>query len=88
MRPKIETPLCKHPIARDQFVCPSVRLLSFHPSVHLRLLVRNISSLPLAQSGQYFTHRIPLGKGYAVMLNHVSKFKVRVLSELYLKSMS
>lgn len=32
---------------------------SVYPSVHPSLLVQRISSLPLAQSGSYFTHRVP-----------------------------
>lgn len=40
--------------------------------------------VPLAQSGSYFINisRAPLGKGCAVTLNQVSKFKVKVIAEL------
>jgi hypothetical protein len=55
------------------FVHPSVRL-----SVCLRSLVGSISSLPLAQSGLYFIHRVPSVKGCAVTLNKVCRSWVKV----------
>lgn len=53
---------------RDQSVSLSVCL-----SVCPRYLVRNIPSLPLAQGGSDFTHRVPTVKGCAVILNKVCK---------------
>lgn len=61
----------------------SVRL-SFRP----RSLVRSIPSLPLAQSDSYLTHRMPLGSGCAMALNHVFRSYVKVIAELYIKSLS
>lgn len=66
---------------------PSVRP-SFRPSVRPRSLVRSIASLPLAQFGPYFTHRVPLGKECAMIFNHVSRSKVKVKAELYVKTLS
>lgn len=68
----------------DQFVH-----LSFHPSVCPKSLVRSISSqsVPLAQSGSYFSHRVPWNKGCAVTLNHIFRSKLEVLAELYEKSL-
>lgn len=66
----------------DQSVRPPVRP-SILPSVRLRSLLRNISSLALAQYGSYFTHRVLSGKEYEVALKHVSMSKVKVIAELY-----
>lgn len=57
-------------------------------SVCPRSLARGISSLPLAHSGLYFTHRLPLGKCCEVTLNHFYRLKDRVLAELYIKFLS
>lgn len=58
------------------------------PSLRLRSLVRSIFSLPMAQSGSYFTHRVPFGKMCAVAMNRVYKSKAKVVAELYIKSLS
>lgn len=67
------------------FVCLSV----CHPfglcSVHLRSFVWSISSIPSAQSGSYFTNRLPLGKGCAVTFNQFFRSKVKGLTELHEK---
>lgn len=62
--------------------------LSVCPSVCLRILVRGIKSFPLAQIGPYFTHMVPLGKGYTETFNHVFRSKVNVIAELYEKFLS
>lgn len=38
----------------------------------ISLSVRGISSVPLVQSGSFFTYRLPLGKGCIVTLNDLS----------------
>lgn len=71
--------------------CPIVISLSSCPSTHLS--VRNLLSgayhlsVPLAQSGSYFSHRVPWNKGCAVTLNHIFRLKLEVLAELYEKSL-
>lgn len=58
-------------------------LVISRPYVCASLLVWSIS----AQFG-YFMHRVPMGKGCVVTLNHVSESKVKVMAELYIKSLS
>lgn len=65
----------------DQFVRLSIR-----PSLPPRSLIWIIAYLPLAQSGSYFIHRVPLGKGIAVPLNHIYSYKVKVIAQLCIKS--
>lgn len=45
-------------------------------------------SFPLAQASLYFTHGVPLSKGTALIVNHVSRSKVKVKAELYEKFLS
>lgn len=63
----MRAPLCRWPI---------LIIMPYHLSVQFRSLVQSISSIPLAQSDSYFTPRVPLGKGYSVTLNQVSRTTV------------
>lgn len=50
----------------------------------MRSLLCRISSLPLAYSVSNLTHRVSLDKWYVVTLNHISKSKVKVISEIWI----
>lgn len=50
----------------------------------MRSLLCRISSLPLAYSVSNLTHRMSLDKWYVVTLNHISKSKVKVISEIWI----
>lgn len=43
---------------------------------------------PWPNLASYFTQRVPLVKGCAVTLNNISKSKVNIMAELYIKSLS
>lgn len=51
------------------------------PSVRLRSL-SGVYLLSLALSGSYYTYRVPLDKGFAVILKQDSRSKVKVIAEL------
>lgn len=76
-------PLCRHPVV----ISLSVHL-SFRPFVCPRSLVLSISSLPVAHSGSYITHRVPVGNRCALTLNKLSRSNVKAIAEFYEKSLS
>lgn len=50
----------------------------------MRSLLCRISSLTLAYSVSNLTHTVSLDKWYVVTLNHISKSKVKVISEIWI----